>query len=89
MEVDSKVRNEYHPKVVVHPGEVLAERLMELEVSLEDFSKQIDVPLPALKAIADGEDPVAHEMAKRFEQALRIPTHFWLNLQKNFDEQIV
>ncbi len=85
-----KLGEEYIPPVKLHPGSSLAEKLEELELSPQDFARQIDVEEGIVVDIVTEKDEaiITPELADAFEQALKIPAAFWLRKQKRYLEFI-
>jgi len=49
-------------------------------------SNRTGKPEKTIFAIIKGESSITAEMAVQFEHVLKIPAHFWLNIQRNYDE---
>jgi addiction module HigA family antidote len=79
-------QNQYFPQSRPHPGVTLAEKLEELGMGPKEFSVRTGKPEKTIIAILSGESSITADMAVQFENVLRIPAHFWLNSQKNYDE---
>lgn len=78
--------NQYIPQIAFHPGENLSEKLDELGMGPKEFSVRTGKPEKTIIAILKGKSSITAEMAVQFENVLRIPAHFWLNIQRNYDE---
>lgn len=76
----------YVPPVVYHPGEILSDKLDELNMSVKEFALRSGKPEKTVHAVLKGESGITPDMAIQFEKVLQIPAHFWLNAQKNYDE---
>lgn len=81
-------KNQYHPQVAFHPGETLAEKLEELGMGPKEFAIRTGKPEKTVIAILKGKSSITPEMAVQFEHVLKIPAHFWLNMQRTYDEFI-
>jgi addiction module HigA family antidote len=81
-------KNQYQPQIVFHPGKTLAEKLDELGMGPKEFAIRTVKPEKTIIAILKGESSITPEMAVQFENVLKIPAHFWLNMQRNYDEFI-
>ncbi|NLJ39815.1 MAG: HigA family addiction module antidote protein [Candidatus Atribacteria bacterium] len=81
-------RNQYIPQVAFHPGETLSEKLDELGMGPKEFAIRTGKPEKTIIAIIKGKSSITAEMAVQFEHVLKIPAHFWLNIQRNYDEFI-
>jgi HTH-type transcriptional regulator/antitoxin HigA len=79
-------KNQYHPQIAFHPGETLAEKLEELVMGPKEFAIRTGKPEKTVIAILKGKSSITPEMAVQFEHVLKIPAHFWLNMQRNYDE---
>jgi HTH-type transcriptional regulator / antitoxin HigA len=73
------------PQSVSHPGETLAEKLVEINMSQKEFAVRSDKPEQTIVKIINGESSITPDMAVQFENVLKIPAHFWLNRQQNYD----
>ena len=69
----------------VHPGEVIADLLEDLEMTTIDFAKKLDVSAETVEAIVQGSIPVTVDMAIRLGKALGNGPQLWLNLQQKVD----
>jgi addiction module HigA family antidote len=81
-------QNQYFPSVVFHPGETLAEKLEEMEMSQKEFALRAGKPEKTIIAILKGESSITPDMAVQFENVTRIPANFWMNHQRSYDEFI-
>jgi hypothetical protein len=69
----------------VHPGEVIADLLEDLEMTTIDFAKKLDVSAETVEAIIQDRIPVTVDMAIRLGKALGNGPQLWLNLQQKVD----
>jgi addiction module HigA family antidote len=69
----------------VHPGEVIADLLEDLEMTTIDFAKKLDVSAETVEAIVQCRIPVTVDMAIRLGKALGNGPQLWLNLQQKID----
>jgi len=81
-----EIQNQYTPQIVIHPGETLAEKLEEMRMSIKEFSVRAGKPEKTVIAVINGESSITPDMAVVFENVLNIPAHFWMNLQRSYDE---
>ncbi len=72
-------------RMAIHPGEVLAEDLAELEMSAAELSRQIQVPTNRITAILKGRRAVTGDTALRLGHFFGTSAEFWLNLQKLYE----
>ena len=78
--------NKYYPESVTHPKEILIESLEENNIGAKEFAVKTGKPEKTISAVLKGESSITPDMAVLFEQVLKIPVHFWLEAQKNYDE---
>jgi antitoxin HigA-1 len=69
----------------VHPGEVLADELNELDVTATELSRQIGVPANRISQIIQGKRAVTGDTALRLGHWFQTSAQFWLNLQMAYD----
>lgn len=80
------ILNEYYPEEVLHPCETLNEKLEEMKMSRKEFAIRTGKPEKTIIAVLKGESSITSEMAVLFENATKIPAHFWLNKQARYSE---
>lgn len=78
--------NQYKPQIAFHPGETLAEKLEELGMGPKEFALRTRKPEKTVIAVLNAKSSITPEMAVKFENVLKIPAHFWLNKQRNYEE---
>lgn len=81
-------QNQYFPQSRPHPGETLAENLQEMEMGPKEFALRTGKPEKTIIAVLKGESSITPDMAVQFENATKIPAHFWMNHQRSYDEYI-
>ena len=69
----------------VHPGEVLADVLEDIEISQTAFAEMLGVSRRTINEIVQGRRPVSVDMAIRLGQSLGNGPQLWLNLQQTVD----
>ena len=69
----------------VHPGEVLADVLEDIEISQKAFAEMLGVSRRTINEIVQGRRPVSVDMAIRIGQSLGNGPQLWLNLQQTVD----
>lgn len=76
------------PPVEFHPGITLSEKLKEMGMSVKEFAVRTSKPEKTIFAVIGGKSSVTSDMAVAFESVTKIPAHFWLNMQRGYDEYI-
>lgn len=79
---------QYYPQTVSHPGTTLAEILAEKKMGAKEFSVRTGKPEKTISDVLNGKSGITPEMGILFEQVLKIPSHFWINRQKTYDEYL-
>jgi addiction module HigA family antidote len=69
----------------VHPGEILAEELETIEISVAVFARALDVPQSRMAEIIKGKRGVTADTALRIAAYFGTSPRFWLNLQSAYD----
>lgn len=66
-----------------HPGELIAETLDELNVSVREFSRALHIAPSTAQRIVTGKMAVTPEMAVKLAAVLGSSAEYWLKLQAN------
>lgn len=82
----SIIRNQYIPQIHFHPGETLAEKLEEMGMSSEELALRTGRPEKIINAVLNGRCAITADMAVQFEIVTQIPSYFWLDSQRYYDE---
>lgn len=72
----------------IHPGEILADELDELGITLTELSRQIDVPPNRISQIIRGKRAITGDTALRLGHWFKSNAEFWLNLQSAYDLRV-
>ncbi|CAN5225052.1 HigA family addiction module antitoxin [soil metagenome] len=72
----------------VHPGEILAEDLDELEISQSQLARALGVPRSRINQIVLGRRSIEADTALRLARFFGTSDHYWLNLQARWDLEI-
>src|SRR6266702_6325658 len=73
------------PRPAIHPGEILADELSELEITPTELSRQIAVPPNRISQIIQGKRAITGDTALRLGHWFQTSPQFWLNLQSSYD----
>lgn len=73
------------PERPVHPGEVLADILEDLEINQRQFAEIIGVTPEIVNEIIQGKQPITVDLAIRIGKALGNGHRLWLDLQQKID----
>lgn len=69
----------------VHPGEVIADILEDLEIDENEFARILGISAETVKDIIKGQQPITVDLAIRIGKALGNGHTLWLNLQQKID----
>jgi antitoxin HigA-1 len=68
-----------------HPGELVADNLVELGVTIKDAAEAIGVTRQQLHKVISGRSGITPEMAVRLEKAIGSTADTWLRMQIDYD----
>lgn len=69
----------------VHPGEILADELIELGMSANKFAKALHVPSNRVSEILRGRRNLTADTVLRLARFFGTTPVFWMNLQMTYD----
>jgi addiction module HigA family antidote len=72
----------------IHPGEHLAEELIELGMSAAELARKLDVPTNRITGILNAQRAITGDTALRLAHFFGTSAEFWLNLQSLYDLRI-
>src|SRR2546421_3982590 len=84
--MNSADRTLFEPDTASHPGETVLEYLDFHGWSQQDLARRTGLTPKTISEICNGKAPITPSTALAFEKAFQRPAHFWLNLQRHFDE---
>ena len=73
------------PIYPIHPGEILADELMELNKTSAELARELHVPANRISQLVAGKRAMTADTALRLERRLGISATFWMNLQKRYE----
>ncbi len=83
--VDYHLRSVTMARPPIHPGEILADELMEVGVTPSDLARQIKVPANRVSEIIRGRRSITGDTALRLGHWFGSTPQFWLNLQSAYE----
>ena len=75
--------------LVIHPGETISDILEERDLTQKELAKRAGVSEPFLSDVIHGKKDISKSLAMGLEYALGVPSSFWLNLQANYDAELL
>lgn len=73
----------------IHPGEILADELVELGMNATELARLIDVPPNRISQIIAGKRAITADTALRLGRWFGTGPHIWLNLQQAYELDLV
>ena len=80
-----ETRNNTRPYLPQHPGTILKLELRERGIRQKAFAEEIGMRPSHLSALLNGYRNISPQVAAKIEAVLQIPAHVWLNLQNNYN----
>jgi HTH-type transcriptional regulator/antitoxin HigA len=80
-----ETRNNPVPFMASHPGRILKSELDERNIKQKEFATTLGMQPSHLSEIIRGKRGISHDLADKLQDALGIPTIFWLNLQTQYE----
>ena len=75
-------------RILIHPGEHLADELKALGMSANELAKELGVPTNRLTQIIAGKRGITGDTALRLGKWFGTGPDIWMNLQKNYELRI-
>lgn len=80
--------SQFQPQIAFHPGETLMEKMNELGLDSKEIADQTNLSEETIIGIISGKSAISLNVAQQLDSFFKIPTHFWLNMQRNYDNYI-
>lgn len=74
---------------IIHPGETIAEFLEERNMSQKELAIRCGVSEKHISTVISGQKNISVDFAKKLEYAFGIDAIFWINLQTNYDKELL
>lgn len=74
---------------IIHSGETVKEFLEERNMLQKELAMRCDVSEKYISTIICGEKNISDDFAERLEYAFGIDANFWINLQSNYDKELL
>lgn len=75
----------HQPDYAFHPGETLAETLVELGMTQRELAERAGRPHKTINEIIQGKAAVTADTALQLERVTGVPANFWNNAQRNYE----
>ena len=73
------------PIYPIHPGEILADELAELNKTSAELARELHVPANRITQLVAGKRAMTADTALRLERRLGISAAFWMTLQQRYE----
>jgi addiction module HigA family antidote len=77
------------PVYPIHPGEILANELAELDNSPTALARELHIPANRISQLIAGKRAMTADTALRLEKWLGVSASFWMNLQKRYELDVL
>ncbi len=77
------------PDLIIHPGETILDILEERGISQAELAARTGVTPAYISNVIGGKKDISAKFAFALEYALGVPKSFWLNLQANYDAEMM
>lgn len=75
--------------LIIHPGETLAEIIEDRDMTQRELSVRTGMTEKHISTVINGKKNISAAFAKKLEYALGIESSFWMNLQANYDQELL
>lgn len=75
--------------LIIHPGETIADMLEERGISQAELAVQTGMTPSFISNVILGKKDISPNLAMSLEYALGVPKSFWLNLQSNYEAELL
>ena len=76
-------------ELLIHPGETISDLLEERDITQKELAQRAGISEAFLSDVIHGKKDISKGLAMGLEYALGIPRSFWLNLQANYDAELL
>lgn len=74
---------------IIHPGETLAEVIEDRGMTQRELAVRTGMSEKHISTVIHGQKNISAAFARKLEYALGIETSFWMNLQANYDRELL
>lgn len=75
--------------LIIHPGETIADILTDRNISQAELATQTGMTPAYVSNVISGKKGISPNFAMALEYALGVPKSFWLNLQANYEAELL
>lgn len=71
------------------PGDSIQEHIDHIGMSQAELAERLGRSVPKLNELIKGKAPISKETATKLEYVLGVPASFWLNLERNYEDELL
>ena len=71
------------------PGDSIQEHINQIGMSQAELAERLGRSVPKLNELIKGKAPITKETATKLEYVLSVPASFWLNLERNYQDELL
>ena len=75
--------------LLIHPGETIRDLIVERDIAQKELARRIGISEAFLSDVINGKKDISKGLAKGLEYAFGVSSSFWLNLQANYDAELL
>lgn len=76
-------------ELIIHPGETISDVISERNITQAELATRTGVTPAYVSNVISGKKGISSKFAMALEYALDVPKSFWLNLQANYDAELL
>lgn len=81
-------KNTKTPNFATPPGDTLLETIQALGMSQIELESRTGINKKTINRIIKGKEPITQKTALAFEKVLKVPAHFWLNMDNRYRQHL-
>lgn len=82
-------KNGISHSLIIHPGETIADVINERGITQAELAIRTGVSPAYVSSVISGKKDISSNFAMALEYALDVPKSFWLNLQANYEADLL
>ena len=87
--MSSIIQNSYIPDYLVAPGEVLQDYLNDISMTQAELADRTGLAKKTINEIIKAKSSITPETALKLERVLGRPSHFWSNLERQYQDDLM
>lgn len=82
-------REEYKDIVAFHPGYYIAEMIVDMGMTQEEFAQRLGTTAKTISLLVNGKANLTKDIAKKLSTMLGTSSEIWLNLQSAYERHVI